>query len=493
MVADKVEVISKKAGEGKTYHWISDGSNGYTIEEIGDIGVDGTRIICHLKEDCVEKFTDKYNIENAIKTNSNYIETPIYLALNDEKSDKQINSKKAIWNKAKSEISTEEYKEFYNQISHLPGDQFMTCHYKLEGDINFNALLFIPGMKPFDLFHPDMMTRIQLYTKSVRIGSSDENSSLNLVPRYLRFLRGVVDCNDIPLNVSRETLQDSSIIAKIKNLIIKKIINELTNKKENELEEYKKFWNNFGAVLLEGLCEYSPDRDSILKLCLFESYKSSGNLLSIDNYIQSMPEGQDKIYYLIGEDINDMVNSPQLEGFKKKNIDVLLLNKPVDRFWVTAYNNYGGKNFQSITNSEINLDKINNNDDKKEVDSIENQEICTAFKKVFDGLVKDVKVSKRLLDSPMCLSVEEGSIDIQMEKFLKEQGQLRESQSSAMIVEINTDHIIIKNIYNQLKENSENANAKNKAKILLELSYLSQGILPKHPNEFTKSIISLIG
>ncbi len=317
-------------------------------------------------------------------------------------------------------------------------------HNKNEGAIEFTNLLFIPSTKPFDLFNQDRKKSVKLYIKRVFI--SDEN--IDLIPNYLRFIRGVVDSEDLPLNISRETLQHNLVLEKIKLSIIQKVINELKKKTEELIEDYLKFWNNFGSVLKEGLCESGFDHEKLLEICMFRS-SIHNRLISLDEYISNFKEGQKTIYYLSGDNVDKLLSSPQIEGFLNKEIDVLLFTDPVDNFWVNNYIRYKDYDIKSVTRSNIDLeqdvdkDKGANNDSSKDIKQDEGQysELIEYFKKVLGNLVKDVKISRKLTSSIACLTVGDSGMDIYTERLLME--QRRSSFPVPKVLEINSKHPII--------------------------------------------------
>lgn len=441
MVADEVTVISRKAGEDAAYVWNSKADGTYTIEDAEGEQPRGTQIILHLKDETKE-FLDKHRISHIVSTYSDHISFPVELTDIDGET-KAINSGAALWTKPKSQISEEQYNEFYRHVAHAGDNPWMTIHNKAEGAIEYTSLLFIPSSKPFDLFHPDRATRVKLYVKRVFI--SEENN--NLVPQYLRFMRGVVDSEDLPLNVSRETLQHNNLIHKIRNAITKKTLNELKNKAEKEPEEFNKFWNNFGATLKEGLCEgIDSNRELLMEVCHFQTTKSGDKPITLDKYIENMKEGQNQIYYLTGDNIESLKQSPQLEGFLKNDIEVILLTDAVDDFWVNVNHEYKGKEITSITRAGLDLDfKDENKEEKnKEEDKEKNESIISAFKKVLGKRVLDVRVSHKLSDSPVCLAIQEGGMDMRMERFLVSQKQL--AASTPKILEVNPENSIVQYI-----------------------------------------------
>jgi molecular chaperone HtpG len=481
MLAKKVEVISKKAGEKKAYKWESEGEGSFAVEEIEDDRPRGTEVILHLKNDAQE-FTDRFHIKHVVHTYSDHINIKIEFVDGDGKSE-NLNSASALWTKPKDEITQEQYDSFYKHISHLPGNPFMVIHNKAEGKLEYTNLLFVPGMKPFDLFHPDRKGRVKLYVKKVYI-----SEDLDLVPAWLRFMRGLIDSQDLPLNISRETLQHNLIIEKIKKSVIKKILSELAKKAQNNEEEYIKFWNNFGAVLKEGLCESGEFKDKILEICRFYSSKSPDKLISLTEYLDRMKISQNKIYYLTGETVEKIKSSPQLEGFVNKDVEVLFLTDAVDDFWVTVTNQYKEKEFGSITRADIDLENIDKEkpektdededapkkDEKiKDVTNSEFEGLIKEIKEILGNKVKDVKISKKLTDSPVCLAVDAGSMDIRMERYLMEQKQIM--AVSAKILEINPHHIIIKSLNKNFADHSKLQENKDTIKTLFDQACIIEG------------------
>ncbi|PIR31761.1 MAG: molecular chaperone HtpG [Alphaproteobacteria bacterium CG11_big_fil_rev_8_21_14_0_20_44_7] len=434
MVAEKVVVHSRKAGEGQGYVWESKGEGEYKIGEASNVSR-GTSITLHLRAD-EDTYLDKFRLQHIVKTYSDHVATPVIFT-DEEGKDEQFNSGTALWMRPKSEISDEQYQEFYKAIAHQIDEPFLRLHGKAEGVMEYNYLLFIPNTKPFDLFHPDRMRRVKLYVRRVFIAEE----GVEIIPRYLRFLRGIVDSEDLPLNVSRETLQSNPLLERIRGSLTKKILSELKKKSEKDAENYEKFWNNFGAVLKEGLCESLENREQILEVCKFRSTESD-NLTNLDEYIARAPEGQKEIYYLSGEDVAAMRESAQLEGFKKRGIEVLLFTDNVDDFWVQAGHEYKGKEFKSVTRSDIDLAGEGEETDAQ--DEKDNDDLVELFKKELGDKVKDVRISKKLESSPVCLTVAEGDMDIRMERFLREQQQL--PHGSTKILEINPNHTLIKSI-----------------------------------------------
>lgn len=438
MVADEVTVLTKKAGESQAWEWSSKADGKYTIAESDSEISSGTQITLHVKDDCAE-FVDKHRISHIVKTYSDHISFPVEFT-DSEGETGIINEGSALWRKNKQDISEEQYQEFYKHVAHAGDKPWMILHNKNEGALEYTNLLFIPSEKPFDLFHPDRETRIKLYVKKVFI-SEQEN---NLVPQNLRFLRGIVDSEDLPLNISRETLQHNNMVHKIKNAVTKKVLNELKKKAKKEPEEFAKFWSNFGATVKEGLCEGADvNRELLMEVCHFNTLKNGDKAVGLDNYIENMQEGQEAIYYLAADSVAAAKNSPQLEGFIKKDLDVILLTDSVDDFWISVNSEYKGKELISITRSGLDLDASDEAEDSETEGEVEaNKKTTEFFKKVLEGKVLDVQISKKLSNSPTCLTTQEGGMDMRMERFLVSQNQL--ASATPKVLEINPKNSIVK-------------------------------------------------
>lgn len=493
IVADRVTVLSQKAGTNEANIWYSEGKGEYNIAKSeAEIGR-GTQITLHIKEG-EEEYLDKFKVKNIINSYSSHIAYNIYF---EESAENKItlNDGKAIWLKNKSDISEEDYNNFYSTISHGDKDPLMTLHTKAEGMLEYTSLLYVPSIKPFDLYHPDRQTRVKLYIKRVLI-----SEDISIIPQYLRFLRGVVDSNDLPLNISRETIQNNAIVNKIKNAITKKCLKEFATKLKNEREEYLKFWNNYGAVLKEGLCDGIEPRDEILNACLFATDKSE-QPISLKEYKERMPEGQEAIYFITAETREKALASPQIEGFIKKGYEVILLTDSVDDFWVNVVPEFDSTPIKSVTRSGTDLEdenskkddeaneksENNNEDSNKELASLSNY-----IKEILGEKIKEVKVSKRLAESPVCLSVPEGGMDIRLERFMIENKQILAGQPK--ILEINPEHKIIKKLGDYLADSADD----NKQKLdeTIKLLFAQANIVEGEPldnlKEFTGSLNKLI-
>ena len=486
MVADKVTVTSRKAGEDKVYVWESDGKGEYTISDSDREFARGTEIVLHIKEE-EGVYIDHFRVKHIIKSYSDHIAVPIFF-IDENNNETQINSSSALWTRNKSEIDEEQYKEFYKSVSYATDNPWLTMHNRNEGVVEFTNLLFIPSTKTFDLFHPDRKCRVKLYIKRVFI--ADEN--VDIIPQYLRFLRGVVDSEDLPLNISRETLQHNAVLEKIKKAITKRVLSELAKKKESDRDDYLLFWNNFGGVLKEGLCEVTSDHEKLLEVCVFRS-AIHNKMISLDEYIDNCKEEDKTIYYLSGDDPEKLRNNPQIEGFISKGIDVLLFTDTVDDFWVNVNGRYKEIELKSVTRSDIDLggksDSKKDQNSEKESNS-NNDEIIRYFKDTLGSLVKDVKISKKLTTSPACLAVSDGAMDIRMERYLIEQKQL--VGASAKILEINPNHKIVLKIGAGLKKKDNQDENAALVHLLYDQACIIEGEPVPDAGAFSKRLNSIL-
>lgn len=431
MVADTVHVRTRKAGEKQGYEWQSDGKGAYTITAC-DMPARGTEITLHLKDDAKE-YLDTFKLQFIAKAYSDHISFPIFMT-NAEGEKNQINSASAIWARPKNEVTQEQYLEFYRASAHMPGEPFLTLHNHAEGTVEYQSLLYIPSSKPLDLFTPERRTRVKLYVKRVFI----TEEGVELIPPYLRFLRGVIDSADLPLNISRETLQKNPVLGKIRDAVTSKVLAELKKKSESDADAYQGFWNNFGAVLKEGLCEATSPRDKILEVCRFYSSNNPSETTSLADYITRMKEGQDSIYYITGDSAQALSKNPHLEGFKARGLEVLLLTDHVDDFWINVTLKYKDISFKSVVRSS----DVFENESGEDLATTEGvSAFLAAMKELFGDEVKEVRTTKKLSESPCCLAVSDGDMDIRMEKFLMEHNQL--SKRMPKILEINPSHALI--------------------------------------------------
>lgn len=492
MVAERVEVTTRRAGEAEGWHWSSDGKGAFTIEEDKEAPARGARIVLHLKKG-EEEFLDPHRIRRIVATYSDHIAVPVVLESNKEdEADETLNAASALWTRPKSEITEEQYKEFYHHVGHTFDDPWLRLHFKAEGVMEYTGLLFIPSQKPFDLFHPDRKPGVRLYVKRVFI----TEDCAELLPPYLRFLRGIVDTEDLPLNVSRELLQNNPRLAKIRQALCKKVLGELKQKAKDAPEEYARFWETFGSVLKEGLYEDGQQRESLLELARFRSTKREG-LVSLADYVAEMQEGQDAIYTITGDDPKALARSPQLEGFAAKGVEVLLLSDPVDDFWLSAVPDYQGKPFKSVTRGGADLDKIGGADkqddaaEKKEDEAKPGLDALIAFAKLtLKDQVKDVRVSARLTSSPVCLVADEGDLDMHLERLLKQQRQL--DHTSQRILELNPDHAMVKALAAQVGKEGTGSLVEDAAWLLLDQARIIEGETLPDAAAFSRRLSALV-
>tara|TARA_B100001939_G_scaffold315853_1_gene301385 strand:+ start:21188 stop:23092 length:1905 start_codon:yes stop_codon:yes gene_type:complete len=483
MVADKVTVLSRKAGEDNAWTWESDGLGEYTISPAEKAGR-GTDIIIDLKEDAKE-FLEEHRLRNIIKTYSDHIAIPINLVSEKDGKEHQdkVNDGTALWVRPKSEITQDQYKEFYHHVAHAFDDPWMTLHYRAEGVIEYTVLMFVPGQRPMDLFDPARRPRTKLYVKRVFITDDCED----LVPGYLRFMRGIVDSEDLPLNISREMLQNNPVMNKIRKALTNRILSELEKKAEKDPDAYATFWKNFGAVLKEGIYEDFERREQLLKLARFETTADKG-LSSLKEYVERMKDGQNTIYYITGDDPERIKRSPQLEGFRAKGLEVLLLTDPVDDFWLQMVTEFDGKKLQSVTRGMADLDEDKDKKDKadKKETRPELEALVGVLKANLGDEVKDVRLSKRLTDSAVCLIADDGDMDMHLQRLLKAHKQI--DQMSSRVLEINPDHDLIKGLAAQATADGAAAALKDAALLLLDQARIMEGETPADPLAFARRL-----
>jgi molecular chaperone HtpG len=483
MVADSVEVLTRKAGEEDSWQWSSDGKGEFTIEP-GDRDECGTTVLLHMKKDAKE-FLEEARVRHIIKTYSDHISFPVLLG------GETLNSASAIWTRAPKDVTEEQHTEFYHHTSHAFDEPWLVLHNRVEGAVSHTSLLYIPTTAPFDLYDAERKSHVKLYVNRVFISENTEG----LVPAYLRFLRGVVDSEDLSLNVSREMLQSDPKLAKIKTALSKKVIGALKKKANKSPDEYANFWANFGAVLKEGLIEDPSLRDRLLEICRFSSTRN-GELTGLSDYVGRCKDGQDAIYYMAGDDAKKIGQSPHLEGFRAKDVEVLLLSDPVDEFWLQHITEFEGKAFKSITRGATDLDKINGDekidDDNDDADSPALSDLIAAIKLELGESVKDVRPSKRLTDSPVCLIADDGDMDVNMERLLKQHGQLKDGMPR--VLELNPDHKIVKKLAERAKgdEAAIDALLKDAAHLLLDQARIADGEAPSDPAEFGRRLSAIM-
>ena len=485
MVAETVDVISRKVGSDKAYKWHSDGSNGYSLDD-AERGEEGTDIILHLKKDAKE-FLEEQRISYMVKKYSDHLSAPIYWQ--DAEASTMLNSASAIWTRPKSEITEEQYNSFYQQASSAYDTPYLTMHNVTEGVTNFTSLLFIPSTRPMDLFNPERKSRLQLYINRVFITDECEE----LVPNWLRFVRGVVDTPDLDLNVSREMLQQVPAINKIKKTIIRRVLSELKKQAGKKQEEYQKFWLDFGLVIKEGLYEDQDFREKILELCRFYSCRN-GDYISLAQYVSEMKEKQEEIYYLSSETVEQAEMSPHIEGFKARDIDVIVLSDPIDEFWIPLVPDFEGKKFKSASRGALDLEKFESeNSKKKKADPSKFDLLIARIKTNLGEKISDVRLSSTLTESPVCLVADEGGMDIQMERLMKAHN--RDFQGAPRILEINPDHelVIALNKLADAKSSSKESELVDDAAFLLfDQAQIIEGRMPADLTAFSKRMTRIM-
>ena len=485
MVSDQVVVRSKKYDSSSGYLWTSDGKGTFSIEET-EYNEIGTEITLSIKKD-EKEFLSKYKIEEIIKKYSDFVPFPIFVTSEEDKNDKkkddkteeQVNSAEAIWLKDKSKIKKDDYKSFYNQVSNYYDEPLTTIHFKAEGVVNYTALLYLPKSQPQDLYHPDRKNKLKLYVNKVFI--SDKLDSL--IPAWLRFVPGVVDTEDLSLNISREILQNNAVINKIANAITKRVLKEILELQKKKPDEFKDFWKNFGPVVKEGLYEFNDFHDQIFEFSTFNCSEKE-EMITLDQYVTDFSNDKKKIYYISGENKENLINSPQMELFKNKKINVLLITDPVDEFWMPMKMKFKDYEFTSITKGEIDIeDKKESKKDKEEPK--EDKDFVGFLKDNLKDKVKDVKISKRLTTSASCLVADENDMDMHLKKLMAANNQ--NISDEKRILEININHELV----NKLK--SLDKNQKDKfCEILYDHAKLMEGESLDDPKKYTNLVSELV-
>ena len=485
MVSDQVVVRSKKYDSSSGYLWTSDGKGTFSIEET-EYNEIGTEITLSIKKD-EKEFLSKYKIEEIIKKYSDFVPFPIFVTSEEDKNDKkkddkteeQVNSAEAIWLKDKSKIKKDDYKSFYNQVSNYYDEPLTTIHFKAEGVVNYTALLYLPKSQPQDLYHPDRKNKLKLYVNKVFI--SDKLDAL--IPAWLRFVPGVVDTEDLSLNISREILQNNAVINKISNAITKRVLKEILELKKKKPDEFKDFWKNFGPVVKEGLYEFNDFHDQIFEFSTFNCSEKE-EMITLDQYVTDFSNDKKKIYYISGENKENLINSPQMELFKNKKINVLLITDPVDEFWMPMKMKFKDYEFTSITKGELDIeDKKEPKKDKQEPK--EDKDFVGFLKDNLKDKVKDVKISKRLTTSASCLVADENDMDMHLKKLMAANNQ--NISDEKRILEININHELV----NKLK--SLDKNQKDKfCEILYDHAKLMEGESLDDPKKYTNLVSELV-
>jgi len=482
VVAEKVELITRRAGSPATdaVRWESTGESGYSLEAI-EREVRGTEVILHLRKD-EDEFLNAYQLRSLVGKYSDHIPLPIKMLKNDDEGKptdewETVNKASALWVRPKKDVSDEEYKDFYKHVAHDFTDPLVWSHNRVEGKLEYTSLLYIPATAPFDLFEPNQTHGIKLYVQRVFIMDDTEH----LMPRYLRFVRGVIDSNDLPLNVSREILQSNRVIDSMRSGSVKKVLGLLKKIAKNEPKQYADFWGQFGKVLKEGPVEDFANKEEILKLLRFASTQNGSDAqdVSLDDYISRMKEGQDKIYYITADSYKAAKNSPHLEIFNKKGIEVLLMSERVDEWLMGQIQDFEGKSFQSVAKGELDLSALKGEEEDEE-ETEQDKNLLEKIKKTLSERVEDVRNSVRLTQSPSCIVLNEHDMAMYMQQLMKQAGQ--EMPTSKPVLEVNTGHPILK----RMQEEKDDKRFNEWASLLLDQAVLSEGGQLEDPAAFVR-------
>jgi len=483
MVAEKVDVVSRRAGSAEAWRWSSDGKGSYAIDaaELSEVPVRGTRITLYLLDDAVT-YTSRWTVEKIIKDQSGHVPVPILLVEKPGAEPARVTDGSALWTRSKNEISAEEYTDFYRSLSGQYDDPALNVHFRAEGRHEYTTLAFVPGSQPFDMFDPDRKGRMKLYVKRVFI-----TDDADLVPRYLRFVRGLVDTSDLPLNMSREMIQESPILSAIRKGVTSRVLTAIEKLADSDADTFAKLWENFGPVLKEGIYEDFERRSQLLAMSRFRTTSSGEGLRSLADYVRDAKEGQQAIYYLTGGNLDQLRASPQLEGFRARGIEVLLLTDSIDSFWVMNAPEFEGKTFKSITQGAADLSQFAKPDSdasEKKPETTEAIEGFVTFAKArLADAVSDVRVSDRLTESAVCLVASEGGYDRQLEKIL--QGAGRIEGASRPVLEINADHSLVQAIAAKTDDQELREDA---VLLLLDQARILDGDKPAEPRAFAERL-----
>jgi len=495
IVADKVTVETRRAGDaaGEGTRWESAGEGEFTLETLEKAGR-GTRITLHLKEG-EEEFADSFRLRSLIKKYSDHIAVPVYLPQEvgeeGEDGDKKqipeaVNEAKALWTRAKNELSDDEYKEFYKHVSHDWNDPLLWMHNKVEGKLDYTSLLYIPSKAPFDLWNREATRGLKLYVQRVFIMDDAEQ----FLPLYLRFVKGVLDSNDLSLNVSREILQKDKQVDSLRSALVKRVLDALEKLAKNEPEKYQTFWNEFGDVLKEGPAEDFSNKEKIAKLFRFATTKSEGEAQTtgLEDYVARMREGQKKIYYITGDSYAAVAASPHLEYFRNKGVEVLLLTDRVDEWMVGHLTDFDGKVFQDVTKGELDLDELADESEKEQQKNLEetHKDLIERMQNALDGEVKHVRVTARLTDSPACMVVGQYDMGGHMRRLMEAAGQPVPEPDNAL--EINPTHPLIERLDKEQDEERFNE----LAHLIHSQALLAEGSQLKDPGQYVSKLNKLL-
>ncbi|MEW2325146.1 molecular chaperone HtpG [Streptomyces griseoincarnatus] len=493
MVADEVTLVTRRAGEKQGTRWSSRGEGTYTLERVDD-APQGTSVVLHLKpadpDNQLHDYTSVWKLKEIVKRYSDFITWPIRLVgEKDGEGDdgeaaepETLNSMKALWARPRDEVSEDEYHELYKHIGHDWREPLETIQLHAEGTFEYQALLFVPSHAPHDLFRQNMRHGLQLYVKRVFIMDDCEA----LLPSYLRFVKGVVDAQDLSLNVSREILQQDRHIRMMQRRLTKKVLSSVKSMMTADAEKYATFWREFGAVLKEGLVTDPDNRDALLAVASFASTHEDGEAVTLKRYVERMPQGQDDIYYITGESRETVDNSPHMEAFRERGIEVLLLTDPVDEVWADAVGEFEGKRLRSVAKGEIDLDA--REDDRSEDEQKQQAEAYAGLlgwmRERLDDDVKEVRLSTRLTRSPACLVADADDLTPALENMYRAMGQ--EVPHSRRILELNPDHALVKGLNEAYAEREDRSELADTAELLYTLAVVAEGGRPKDPARFVR-------
>lgn len=490
MVAERVVVDTRKAGTAEAFRWESTGDGTFTITEIdADSAPVGTTVLLYLKDDAAE-FLEAYRLDGLVRRYADHLTFPVSLLSEDGEAE-QINEAQALWLRSKSEVTADQHKEFYNHVAGTFDDPWETLHLNLEGQLEYTALLYIPTERPFDLFQPERRCQLKLFVRRVFI----TDDAPELMPAYLRFVRGLVDSQDLPLNVSREMLQNAPQLQVMNKQLTKRILSALAKRKKDDAEGYDGFWSNFGAVLKEGLYEDRDRGEDIMPLVKFKTTTQDG-LSDLDAYLSRMKDGQDQIFYATGESEAAILASPHLEGFRARGLEVLIAADAVDAFWIPTAGSYQGKQFVSVTHGSADLSKFDptaeddSSPDQAKTDPADTDLLITWLKTRFEQAVADIRTTNRLADSPACFVAAENSMDMQLSKILRASGQ--DAGPEKRILEINPRHPLVVALNSEVQVEAGSAKAEQVAELLFDMALIVEGEAPRDPATFAKSLTTMM-